>query len=260
MITPEDRAAARVCLRALSADGEFAFSAVTLRRSFSASVLNRIRDEEKDARAANKAAKEGATLMLSGDAGQYVEDTTALIARGKAAQASGDEAWVKRISQQSERLEETFDERVPDGEKKYFKHLDPQRHAETWDDRWSYLEFAVPLLCDDARGGYQIPNVKNYAQKMVLATLTIEEQSAEQLELAGKNSLALRHQAWMDDGYTRAEIIKKEAEAAKRLHVRSLSPADKKARAKRLKAEREAVPVKPPLKTINLADVQGDDA
>lgn len=237
-----ERASAIVALRPLEADPGFYHSAGVLRRHFSDEIIAAIKQEEAEAREFNKSIKEAALAMLSVDAAQYWADTQKLIARGKAAQAAGNQAWVDRVNRDSERLDETFDERVPDADKPKFKTLDLQRHAETWDPLWEYIEFPAPLLHDQFRGRCGILNVRNHAQVNVLrgvarddVVLTPEEQDA-----ARASALRLRRLAHDAHDVHVNERQNKDANANKRMYLRGLTKKQKKDRNKRLEAQ-EAV-------------------
>lgn len=171
MITELHRAAARHALIPLNNDHEFYHKADVLKRTFPQSVLDAIKSEKAEADQYNKDADEAGGAILTPEAGSYWEEVQLLIKRGKAAQVRGDKKAEKEISMASERLLEAFDERVPDHDKPKFLQLDAQRHKETWDDRWSYIEFPAPLLNENLTSAHRISSTNNYAQRSVLAAL-----------------------------------------------------------------------------------------
>jgi len=164
-----ERASARVALRTLEAKPDFKFDAPFLKRTFGAGVHSAIKEAEEEAVEYNKSMKELAASALTPEAAAYWTDLLVLIARGKKAQEAGDRDAEREIRRAAEALAEDFDVRVPDCDKPKFQHLDPADHDGTWDPRWSYVEYEPPLLREEFCGGYLIPNVKNHAQKLVLA-------------------------------------------------------------------------------------------
>lgn len=236
MYSLNERAAARVALRALDEKPEFSFKVGTLRRSFGETVLARIKAETDFAAKCNKDAMTAKATGLSPAAGEYWSDVLALIARGKAAQASGDRDALTRVSRDAELLAESFTERVQSDERALFKMLDPQDHAATWDDRWEYIEHDPPLLRDEFVTAYTIPNVKNYAQRQVLGEIAIQWNSAEEAESARKRRQEVRYIAQLDDHEREmalAERLRKDAEKA---HWKGLTKDQRKAR-KKLEAD-----------------------
>lgn len=241
-----ERIAAIVAMRPLEADADFHHPAATLRRNFSTETIRAIREAEKEARQFNKDMKEAMLALLSVDAQQYWADTQKLIMRGKMAQADGNQAWVDRVNRDSEGLEETFDERVPDADKPKFKMLDPQRHAETWDPLWAYIEYPAPLLREEFRGRTVIPNVSNHAQLQVLRDIAREDviQTAEEQEAARQSAIRLRRLAFAlhDDRRTERDLkIAKENEKA---YLRTLDEKEKKKRLKKIAQQNEAMGLK----------------
>jgi len=171
MITPLQRAAARQALVPLNNDHEFYHKADVLKRTFPQSVLDDIKAEIEVAKEFNKNADEIGGAILTPEAGAYWEEVQLLVKRGKAAQARGDKGAESEINKASERLQEAFDERVPDHDKPKFKQLDPQNHKETWDDDWAYIEFPAPLLRDEFASSHRIASPRNYGQRSVLTVL-----------------------------------------------------------------------------------------
>lgn len=153
-------------------NAEFYHKSSTLKRHFEDKIIEEIGAAEKEAIAYNKAAKKNPSSgMLTPEAASYWRDVQALLKRGEVAQATGNANAEKAISLASEKLKEEFDARVPDHDKPKFKELDAQRHEETWDERWSYIEFPAPLLRSDFASAYTIACPKNHAQRTVLMAL-----------------------------------------------------------------------------------------
>lgn len=232
MLTELHRAAARHALIPLQNDHEFFHKADVLKRTFPQSVLDAIRAEKKMADQYNKDADEAGGAILTPEAGAYWEDVQLLIKRGKAAQARGDKKAEKEISLASERLLETFDERVTDHDKPKFVQLDAQRHDETWDDRWSYIEFPAPLLDENLTSAHRIPSTANYAQRSILGTLgqppvdeailtKVREQGVKlrkkMLELRGEETLKAIQK--LDKQFTSPEERKVRSDRREEIHA-----------------------------------------
>lgn len=232
MITELHRAAARHALIPLNNDHEFHHKADVLRRTFPQSVLDAIKSEKAEADQYNKDADEAGGAILTPEAGAYWEEVQLLIKRGKAAQARGDKQAEKEISMASERLLEAFDDRVPDHDKPKFIRLDPRRHKDTWDDRWSYIEFPAPLLNENLASAHRIPSTNNYAQRSVLAALgqpqvdeailtKVREQGVKlrkkMLELRGEATLKAIQK--LDKQFTSPKERKKRSERREEIHA-----------------------------------------
>lgn len=210
------RAAARVALRALNADSNFAHAKACLKKTFGGDVVKRIEDEVAFWKAANEDAQKSSAPDLTPEAATYWSEVVTLIERGKAIQASSDREAETILFKQCERQVERFEELVSEGEKHKFKMYDPRRSAETYDPRWSYLDHNPPLLRDDFVDTYMIPNVGNYAQTIVLATIAQPEPTAEESEKSGAATLEMFRLYRANKGLKELETLKKEEKEAER--------------------------------------------
>lgn len=210
------RAAARVALRALNADSNFSHDKACLKKTFGVDVVKRIEDEVSFWKAANEDAQKNSAPDLTPEAATYWSEVVTLIERGKAIQASSDREAETILFKQCERQVERFEELVSEGEKHKFKMYDPRRSAETYDPRWSYLDHNPPLLRDDFADTYMIPNVGNYAQTIVLATIAQPEPTEEERAKQAAATLEMFRLFRANEGLKQLEVLKKEEREAER--------------------------------------------
>lgn len=241
------RAAARQALVPLCNNATFSHKTALLRRTFGENIVLEIKKEEREAKEYNKAAKEQGGAILTPEAATYWDEVQKLIKRGMAAQEKGDQAAVDEVNKASESLAASFDSRVPDHDKPKFKKLDQQRHAETWDERWSYVEHVPPLLCDEFSSAFRIENVSNHAQQIVLLALAQPPSDDAIIINMVETGLALRKLA----SETRALDRVKELKQIFRKHA---TKETKKAAAKARKETREKMgmpKLRPKLKVVD---------
>ena len=191
--TELQRGAAKVALRGLTADPAFALKASTLRRDLGVGVLEQIKVAEADARAFNKDAAVAGAGLLSAEALKYHKQTEALIARCKYAQTVGDRAKGRQVAEEAEVLASQFESRVPSADQlKFIKLPDGDPDVDGWDERWSYIEYGVPLLRSDLVAGIKIDHPKNYAQQVVLRIVSEPPQlPSEEVAKRGQELRAL---------------------------------------------------------------------
>lgn len=145
-----------------------------------------------------------------------------------------------------------------------FKELDPQRHAETWDERWSHIEFPAPLLSADAEFSYRIASPKNHAQRSVLIMLL---QPPVDDEIVNKQRALHRKLMGRTREVREAEKLKDIARFNRRQEILAnvdLTPGEKRAKQKKRRAEKDAInkalgaKPKPRLRPVFLSELQGE--
>lgn len=255
MYNSHERGAALVALRALEADPKFTHDAKTLGRNFSEATRKAIKAMIEENRAFNKSVKEAGKTQLTPEAATYWAEVQEAIKRGRAAQAAGDRAAEKQVSLLSEALAASFDARVPKTDQPKFQMLDLERHAETWDERWEYIEFPAPLLRQEFAQSYTIPNVVNSAQREIFNLIAQPPVDEERVESNRAMMLAMRR-------YIRDEADAQTLRETKAVWNKHASDASKKAAndgAKRVKAGMsEGLAKKPRLKKIPLSDISDE--
>ncbi|WIA55080.1 hypothetical protein N6H05_18870 [Sphingobium sp. WTD-1] len=233
------RAAARVALRALNSDSNFTHDKASLKRTFGADVVKHIEEEVAAVKEANAIAQSHDGPDLTPEAATYWSEVLTLIERGKAVQAKSDREAERILFKECERQVERFDELVSGAERYKFKTYDAQRAAETYDPRWSYLDFDPPLLRDDFCNSYIVPNVRNYAQGIVLAAIAQPEPTQEERAKQAAATLEMFRLFRANEGLKQLEVIKRQEREAATVasRVKKVAADFKKAQKR---AEREA--------------------
>jgi hypothetical protein len=160
------RAAIENALRTLEKNTSYQHPTAVILRIAGAEALHSIRQLRRELAAENKQYEGPAAL--SAEAQAYDREVRQLVLLGKRAQHSVNHALEMRVSQMSERLEESFEERVPEEDRPKF--LKSEGDDRTWDDRWSYMEFRPPVLKSEF-AGRPIEHPMHAAQRIVLAEL-----------------------------------------------------------------------------------------
>ncbi len=165
-LTKLQSAAIENALRTLEQRPDYSHSMALIRRVAGAVAVTAVRQLHKELVDANKAKTH--SIRLSADAHAYDLEVRQLIVQGKRAQSSGNRDVELRVSRMSERLEESFEERVPNEDRAKF--LKSEGDGQTWDDRWNYMEFRPPLLRPEYMGA-PFAHPMNVAQRTVLTEL-----------------------------------------------------------------------------------------
>lgn len=186
-MTAIQRAQIARALATLERRPEYAHDKALIRRIAGREVMTEIVRKERELTAARTHGKEVAALSV--DAQAYWDDVLDAIRLGQLAQSSGDRRLEKRVSLQSERLEERFDERVPDCDKPKF--LRSEGDEKTWDERWSFIEFRPPLLRREYLGSGIVEHPANAAQRLVLADLIDQELAKPDVAQAYARAMSL---------------------------------------------------------------------
>lgn len=186
-MTQLQRAQVARALATLERFPEYAHGNALLRRIAGRKASAEIERAKRELITAKSYAKQ--TALLSADALAYWREVREAIRLGQLAQSTGDRRLEKRVSLQSERLEERFDERVPDVDKPKFLRSDGDE--QTWDERWAYVEFRPPLLRREFSIAQIDRNPANTAQRLVLAELLEEGKEPQNADPLRARGLAL---------------------------------------------------------------------
>lgn len=166
-ITPEQRETISVALDRLYADPAFELPIAAIRQILDRTWEKRVLAQRAEYVAANKMAANPAA-MLSGSARDWWEEARQALAYGRLALSRGSRASEKALSRKCEKLDESFEARVPVQERGMFKFHD-LTDGPGWDDRWHCcMDFNFPLLREEFCSGPMFTNPMREAQISVL--------------------------------------------------------------------------------------------
>ena len=164
------RASARVMLCALTDHPEVTFNLADVRRQLGGDVADKVKERADEYRQFNRDMKAGGG-DLSPDAAGFWTDTKKMLAFGNRVHADGWRgAAATKLTRMCERLEESFEARVPDVEKGKFIVYDPKRmDGGNWDERWhACRDWKPPLLREELIEGKPLANPRRQALIEVL--------------------------------------------------------------------------------------------
>jgi len=264
MLSDVRRAAIERALKTLEAKPKYVHPMALITRVAGDDAAKEVTELAKEYREANKDAKENGGALLSDEAADYWQEAQGVLRYAKIALAGNDPNFRKEksLARKCERLEESFDARVPDSDKRKFVQYDPQS-LEAQDDRWNWtVDGVFPLLSPQFNESVPVENPVGEAQRVVLMGLLDERLPEEQVTNASRlSSMLMRfseaHEAQVRKAgsvaFKKAQAAKKKAEAAKKQVIREAKiaagdqQATKASRSQRLKAVDDlfAVPAKP---------------